>query len=1268
MDAQPPLQTTPGAPTGLATTKPRWLRLLIGMGWAAWLLMGLALWLPGNGRLERFVARTLQGQLGAAVGTVEVSAITLNWTARSATIGRIAYVAQREELALQDLELRMGWSLTRGLFLEQAVALHGYLRVSEPLVQGVQATLGDGPASLTPMDLSSIPALAIEDMKLAVQTPEWGDMLLGVVRASLQKDSTGHPHMVGRMIPALEGDQGELLLEGSFEADGRLVFRSTARDLPLGPGFLPELPAFDWVRDLYPKGRADLDANGHWAFDREAIPHFDIRAVLRNGEVRLPWLANRPAHTLVDLGAVCLASFAPDSEPSLWNRDAWKGRADLSARWKDTQVDGQIRFARASTTDALAELFAHVGEIPLDEELVELLGSAEWAQDLWESLALGGELEAFVGLRTPSDWDPTQPETLERAVALVADGNASCAYVGGLNEDGSGVRNYGFPLPITKVQGLVTHLVGPHLALPERLSLVGLEGLHPSGPVRANGSSHLMPLRLATASQQGEQRPRQFDLSVHANALAVDDELRTALVGLAGLDGCERLAEEYRPQGGSFDLQLALWRQTGQEKLSADIVLGVHEVDLTPEVLGVGLQAARGSLAILIDGGSTGGSAISVDLHGDVAGCAGGARVHGRSQSSSEHTMAWWNVAASGVDLNAPLLRERLGQQAPEGLSVLGIEGHVDLELDSVQATDSGVRAWVEIHTGAEALRASPPDLPAVVEAIAGRASIDLHLQELKDRGEDDALASAQLAWSVSAAGQLPLTGNRVPLYLSAGGRPALPSQVEISGAGLDLEAPQVRESLALFLSSSPEGTAPSALAELEQAGTLDFSARLTLPPDTGPKATPSPPLALQLGVSTHLKRIGPLDAPILEAVEGGGEFDGSTWTFESVTAELAGSPLALNEVILQPGSSGTWLEAQLLAPSVPIDEAHLQHFLDAQTLNSLLGELECSGEIQFNNTRLELTHQEDATIGMHLKGPVTLRDVSVRLGLPVVLDRADDIALDLFYENGRVRAAAEVRDLDGEVAGRKLSQTNLQVTYLEPRLTIEALDGKFEGGHLRSIGRPRLVHSGFFSLDLAEPYAFSLAGEMKDVDVSQLLRGVFNSDFANRGKIDATMQLRGRLLELNGIQGAGRFQLTDSGLWAIPVFQVLFSQLGFDSAAIFSRFEARFDVKESKITMDHIRLKSDLLSLVGSGSDDTLDMAGKLDLDLEVNYSLLDRLGPIRRVLYEIQNSLLRISVRGNLDRPEVAVRGLFSQFFAPTTGGQKLPLPPYSKLRRRF
>jgi hypothetical protein len=1239
----------------------------MGLGWIAWILMGLALWLPRNGRLERFVQRTLQAQLGTAAGTVEVGPIDIHWTARSATIGRLAYVVQREELALRDLELRLGWSLARGPFIEQAVARHGYLRISEPLLQGIQATLGNTPAAPTPLDLSRIPALAIEDLKLEVETPEWGDLALGVVHASLAKDASGLPCLQGRMVPALEGHQGEVLLDGSMETDGRLVFRSTARDLPLGSGFLPTLPAFDWVRDLRSEGRVDLDASGHWAFGSEALPHVELRLILRDGEMRLPWLADRPEHTLVDLGVVCSAVFAPGPEPSLWDRDAWAGRADLTARWKEVQVSGQARFARASTTEALAELFAHVPDAPLEEELVELLGSAEWAQGLWDSLALGGSLQAFVGLRIPADWDPTQPQTLERAVVLLPGGKASCAYVGGLNEDGSGERNYGFPLPITNIEGLVTHLVAPHLALPERLSLIALEGRHSSGSIRANGSSHLVPSRLATSSQQGKQTPRQFDLNIHASALTVDDEFRAALGGLSGLGGCERLAEEYQPRGGRFDLQLKLWRQTGQENLSCDILLDVQDVDLTPKALGVRLQAARGSLAILIDGRHAGRAAVSVDLHGIVQGCEGAVRVRGRTQAMQGRTMAWWNVVASGVDLNDAFLKERLGVRTPENLDALELTGHVDVELNAVQASDSAARAWVEIHSGLESLHANladlPRGLPSGVEAVTGRASIDLRWPNVEREAQDDALSAAQVAWRVEAAGILPLEKTRVPLGLYAHGSSDSPARVKVSGAGLDLGDPQIRESLNLFIGSPAEGSAPFSLARLEQAGTLDFSAALTLPMPASPATSAAP--SLELDLSVHLDRIGPESAPILEKVEGGGHYDGTAWRFDSLQAELAGSRVVLNDILLQPGSEHNWLEARLSVPSLPIDEPHLQHFLDARTLESLLGEMGCSGEIEFTDMRLELTRQADATIGIHLKGPVTLREVSLRLGLPVIVHRAKDVALDLFYENGRVRAAARVRDLDGEVAGRKLSKTGLQITYLEPRLTIEALDGRFEGGHLRSIGHSGSAPSVFFSLDLEEPYAFSLAGEMTGVDVSQLLRGIFNSDFANRGKIKAKIELSGRLSDLMGIRGTGSLRLTDSGLWAIPVFQAIFAQLGFESAAIFSRFDARFAVTQGKIKMDDIRLKSDLLSLVGSG---TLDMKGDLHHDLEVHYSLVDRLGPINWILYQIQRRLLRITVRGNLDRPEVAAQGLFSWFFTPAAGGQKLPLPPYSKRPRHF
>jgi len=1235
------------------------------LGWLSWILMGLALWLPGNGRLERFIQRSLQAEVGAAAGRVEVGPIDLNWTARSATLDRLAYVDQGEELALHDLELRVNWSVARGFFLEQAVARHGHLRFSESLIEGIQGTLGEVPKEPTPLDLAQIPALAIEDLRVELETPEWGDLDLGVVHASLQKDESGLPRLVGRMVPALEGNQGEFFLRGVMQSDGRLMFRSTARDLPLSPGFLPTLPDFDWVRDLYPEGRADLEATGHWAFSREALPHVQLQATLRGGELRLPWLSDRPEHTIVDVGIVSSAAFDPGQQPSFWARDAWEGRADVTARWKDAELQGQLCFARASTTESLVELWAHVPEIRLDEDLVELLGSGEWAQGLWDGLSLGGSLEVLAGVRTPVDWDPTRPETLERALALVPHGKASCAYVGGPNEDGSGVRNYGFPLPVTDVEGLVTHLVAPTFDLPSRLSLIGLEGMHPSGPVRANGSNHSVPLSRTATKEEKKRRHQQFDLDVRATGLTVNEEFRSALGGLSGLGGCERLTEQYQPLGGQLDLQLRLWRQTGQGRPSSDILLDVQDVDFTPENLKLNLQTARGQLTVLLDGRDGGGGAVSVDLHGDVEGCDGGVQVSGRLQGIGQQNMSWWKVLATGVNLNDTVLQERLGEQAPAALDVLGLTGRVDAEVDAVQSSDKPGEAWVEIRSGPLALHSSPPDLPHVVEEVAGRASIELSWPAVEQGGIGNPLASALVSWNVLAAGNLPLVETRVPLVLSAQGTTGSPALVSLLGADLELGDSQVRNSLEFFADSSTQATTEGEVGWLEREGTVDFQAQLTLPAADNSNVPSAPAPAVHLELSAHLERIGPQSAPILELLEGGGTYDGDLWQFDALQAELGGSPIRLTDVRLEPGSAEDWLRGRLSAPSLPIDEAHLQHFLDAGTLESLLGELACSGELGFADTQLELKRHADASVGVHLKGPVTLRNVSLRLGLPVIVHRAEDVALDLYYEKGRVRATAQVRDLHGEVAGRKLNETSMQVTYLDPRFTVEAFNGRFEGGHLRSIEGPGGAPSGFFSLDLEEPYAFSLAGEMDGVEVSRLLRGVFNSDFANRGKIDADMQLRGRISELSGVRGTGRFRLTDSGLWAIPVFQALFAQLGFESAAVFSRFDARFAVANGVIEMDHIRLKSDLLSLVGSGS---VDMEGDLHHDLEVNYSLLDRLGPITRVIYEIQNSLLRITVRGNLDRPEVAAKGLFSQFFTPSSGGQKLPLPPYSKRGRRF
>jgi hypothetical protein len=99
---------------------------------------------------------------------------------------------------------------------------------------------------------------------------------------------------------------------------------------------------------------------------------------------------------------------------------------------------------------------------------------------------------------------------------------------------------------------------------------------------------------------------------------------------------------------------------------------------------------------------------------------------------------------------------------------------------------------------------------------------------------------------------------------------------------------------------------------------------------------------------------------------------------------------------------------------------------------------------------------------------------------------------------------------------------------------------------------------------------------------------------------------------------------------------------------------------------MSNILVESDLLKLAGEGE---IDLDGRMRYDLDVRYSLVDKLGPFTLLLYRIQNSLLRVAIRGDMSRPEVALLGVISQFFGGLSRKSiQLPLPSQSPLPARF
>jgi hypothetical protein len=142
--------------------------------------------------------------------------------------------------------------------------------------------------------------------------------------------------------------------------------------------------------------------------------------------------------------------------------------------------------------------------------------------------------------------------------------------------------------------------------------------------------------------------------------------------------------------------------------------------------------------------------------------------------------------------------------------------------------------------------------------------------------------------------------------------------------------------------------------------------------------------------------------------------------------------------------------------------------------------------------------------------------------------------------------------------------------------------------------------------------------------------------------------------------------ELQDSTLWSIPVMRDLFSQLGFDQTAVFDDMKTRFALQNGVIEMNAIEVRSPLLALVGDG---TLDLDGRLHHDLRVQYSLVDKLGPLTRLVYFVQNNLLRVSVRGDMSRPRVVLQGALAFFQSLRADkARDLPLPGFSPLPERF
>jgi hypothetical protein len=1257
----PARASSPLRALGHAVTRGAW-SLVLTLGWLALLCLLGALVLEKSGWIQRRIERSLEHELAALERPVALRSVELRWPDREVVLHGFELGDGGEDVAVERVALRLGWREPQGLVVVRAEIADGRVHLTRELLESIRK-LSSGEKHETG-DMGSLGRLILRNVDVVLGVPAGHDIPVGRLDALVEPNDNGEARIRGRLLTAASrptGTAGELSMEGGISAERELRLRATGRSLPLDTWLVAAGEELGGLSGLEPRGGLDVDAEASYTLGKSLLPKIELRMRIDEGSVRLPHVApgeERLEHLSLDLAA----HFDPRSEsaPSMLDRRLWQARARASASWRDTHVHAGLELPARPSLAGVLETWVDVPEVNLDDATLEVLGRPKLlVEELFPWLEPRGRAAVHAGLRLDPSFTGESPleDALEAAVLFRPLEKTSAAYHGP-ELDGRSLGE-GFPLRLEGIDGAVLFAWTPSVQYSDELGLFAIQGNHGSGRARVDGSWHRLPLSHQPAGDTGVRS--DFWLHAESATLRIDPVLGEAFQGLEGVLPPEELWERFHPAGGNLSFTVDLWLNHSAPGLAAKVDVVLRDAGASLQQFPLPLTGIDGTVHVTVDGRKTGGGgfAAQLDLLAHTSASdrplALRGRVEREMKGRGEAPLEDLELHAQAVDLTSSELQTALEDSAGELVDFARstkLAGHVDLDWRRV-------RAWVRAGSvsrleavPAEGAELELPGLELFARDLSGRVVARF---EEDPPVEGKRLASSEL-WVAPLTGVMETSREPLPLALRARLLPSGAFEAEVFVSGLDPSdaelVARVQRAFALESGSDAGFDAGDYVS-----GRLDVYADLNRPP-TG-----------RMGGKIHLHprrlALGPPKEPVLANLDGELVLDENGLRAELLRGTLADTPVELRALALLPSDDGFDVSTRVSAVGLPLDHAHLSRFVHSDALRQWIDDLRWRGKMDVDRGLLTARLGAGGISSIAFHGDLALSDLFLQLGVPVQVRSAAARGVELVYEEGALRAWGRIEGLYAQMDGRRLDDARMLVTFVQPRLTVENFQGRFEEGDLSSLGAGTGGGGEFFALDLVPPYPFGLSIEVREVDIGGLLRGLFQSDFANQGKLRGMLRLNGDTAHLLDLRGQGFVELRDSSLWSIPVFQALFSQLGFDSTATFDEMRSSFSIESGAIHMRNMRAESPLLHLVGKG---TLGLDGSLSHELEVRYSLVDRLGPITVLLYKIQKSLLRVSVRGDMERPKVELRGLLPSFFPSERETRALPLPSFSELPRRF
>ncbi|MEX1024299.1 MAG: AsmA-like C-terminal region-containing protein [Planctomycetota bacterium] len=1155
----------------------------------------------------------------------------------------------------------------------------GRVRVGDELLGELQRIL----ASVAPGEPEDegpemqLPGAVLRRMDVLLELPSTGGeenlLELGRLNLAARPANGGELRVTGELLPWLNGAtrrSESIAFEGTrigdvfaIEARTRGLAVSSERFIP--PPVLAALPLEAFA------GRLDVDARVAVGLQEVGTGlSVSLRAQLEEGG--LTFTGHAP---LVDAEVQIAGGMDVPPGGQLWARDSWMAHSRVDARWLDGPITSFGSFGRAAPPDSLMLIGAYAPNFPLaDPEVERLISNVPGVDELRSALQPSGQVAVTIATTFPMP-RPNTP-TLQPPTTFVRfgfDGRAGIEFAGFRRRLPDGTLDLeseraGFPVPLEVVRGAVVVHDDPERPSRTRVVLRDIETRAIDAHVEVEGT--------ISSRREGSQVDG-MDLLVNLVRLEVGDEVRRAL---DGHPGTREIWEEYAPVGGSITGSVRVASDEAYAGTVAHVALGVRDIGATWRELPVPVRGASGSIdvrwapvpaAVLSEGFPFRASGARVRLTTDEeAGDGLGLDVRFRQDEPPESGLP--PRLGVEVELDRLLLRgERwrdLAVQFPDVAEVvgeLGASGGVGVRYRGSRPRPKEPYVHVTEVVPGDPLVLRPDVFPRTTRGLRGRVLV---------RNEDhaDDVSRGLTRWQLAA-----VWPDGVDLYSEGRAPFEGDGRALVVAAGIDPANETFRGALRVA-TSDPDGSSSIDLTENAVEGRLDARLFTTLPGDEERE----PQLEASVWLRGNTLRndsieLGGLSGELVQS--------GDVFRAERVDAELRGHPIVLEDVMLFPlalaeilpeadpmldrerlDPNGVGLQAKLTTEDLPLDETHLEDLLSTEALEWIRNDPDWSGLLDLERAQLVLTSEEDGSGKLALYGRAVVHDMTLRPGLAISVDELRADVRELVVEAGRIRMWGEVDDLAGSIESRPLENASMIVSYLDGRLNVDNLDGAFCGGRLRSAGSEAGGASTALAADLGEPYGFDLRLVLDDVEADSLLRGVFQSSVADQGTIDAALFLRGKPSDILGIRGNGWVSVDEAQLYSIPVIRELFGALGFDDQAVFDRMRTRFQWRDGKIHMNDITVRSALLKLVGEG---WLALDGQLHHDLEVRYSLVDRLGPLSWIVYWINNALVRVRIRGDMDRPVVAIESLIRELFGsdrPT--GRSLPLPPFAELDARF